>query len=290
MALPRRRHPGLRRRARPAARRDRLLAVARPPLRARRPGQSRPRHRSAMLRRLRGLGDGGDLRARQPRLAPARRRRRRAPARTAATRSTTSSTRPTARPGSHWLRQRRMAVFEQGWLMLHAGVVPQWDLAHDARAGRRARAERCASASRASSWPRMFGNEPRALERRARTATTRLRFTLNTLTRMRFVADDGTLEFTDQGRRRRRARRASARGSTSPAGAPPACRSRSATGRRSAWSSATTCSASTPAASGAASSPRRASTARAARSSRSAAPGAALARTGSAPATETVTS
>ena len=28
-----------------------------------------------------------------------------------------------------WLRQRRMAVFEQGWLMLHAGVVPQWDLA-----------------------------------------------------------------------------------------------------------------------------------------------------------------
>ena len=28
-----------------------------------------------------------------------------------------------------WVRARRMAVFEQGWLMLHAGVVPQWDLA-----------------------------------------------------------------------------------------------------------------------------------------------------------------
>ena len=27
-----------------------------------------------------------------------------------------------------WVRQRRMAVHEQGWLMLHAGVVPQWDL------------------------------------------------------------------------------------------------------------------------------------------------------------------
>ncbi|HWH81704.1 MAG TPA: metallophosphoesterase, partial [Burkholderiaceae bacterium] len=26
-----------------------------------------------------------------------------------------------------WLRQQRMAVFEHGWLMVHAGVVPQWD-------------------------------------------------------------------------------------------------------------------------------------------------------------------
>ncbi|HEY8706852.1 MAG TPA: symmetrical bis(5'-nucleosyl)-tetraphosphatase, partial [Burkholderiaceae bacterium] len=29
----------------------------------------------------------------------------------------------------YWLRQRRMAVFEHGWLMVHAGVVPQWDVA-----------------------------------------------------------------------------------------------------------------------------------------------------------------
>ena len=28
-----------------------------------------------------------------------------------------------------WLRQRRMAVHEHGWLMVHAGVVPQWDVA-----------------------------------------------------------------------------------------------------------------------------------------------------------------
>ena len=36
---------------------------------------------------------------------------------------------PDREAGLDWLRQRRMAVFEQGWLMLHAGVVPQWDLA-----------------------------------------------------------------------------------------------------------------------------------------------------------------
>lgn len=26
-----------------------------------------------------------------------------------------------------WLRQRPLAVHEHGWLMVHAGVVPQWD-------------------------------------------------------------------------------------------------------------------------------------------------------------------
>ena len=78
---------------------DRLLAVARPPLRARRPGQPRPRlarHAAPAARPRRS----GDLRPRQPRLAPARRRRGRAASATAATRSTTSSTRPIARPGS----------------------------------------------------------------------------------------------------------------------------------------------------------------------------------------------
>ena len=28
-----------------------------------------------------------------------------------------------------WLRQRPLALFEHGWLMVHAGVLPQWDLA-----------------------------------------------------------------------------------------------------------------------------------------------------------------
>ncbi len=32
-----------------------------------------------------------------------------------------------------WIRHQRMAVHEQGWLMVHAGVVPQWDLAETLR-------------------------------------------------------------------------------------------------------------------------------------------------------------
>jgi bis(5'-nucleosyl)-tetraphosphatase (symmetrical) len=92
-----------------------------------------------------------------------------------------------------WVRTRRMAVFEQGWLMLHAGVVPQWDLATTLQlAGEleqslRERPPREFLAA-------MFGNEP-ARWSDSLAGDERLRFTLNTLTRIRFVADDGTLDF-----------------------------------------------------------------------------------------------
>jgi bis(5'-nucleosyl)-tetraphosphatase (symmetrical) len=92
-----------------------------------------------------------------------------------------------------WLRQRRMAVYDQGWLMLHAGVVPQWDvattlgLAGDLEAALRERPRRAFLES-------MFGNEPSRWSD-ALAGDERLRFTLNTLTRARFVAADGTLEF-----------------------------------------------------------------------------------------------
>jgi len=92
-----------------------------------------------------------------------------------------------------WLRQRPMAVFEQGWLMLHAGVVPQWDLKIVLALARRletALRERPAREFLGA----MFGNEPTRWSD-SLAGDERLRFTLNTLTRTRFVADDGSLEF-----------------------------------------------------------------------------------------------
>ncbi len=92
-----------------------------------------------------------------------------------------------------WVRARRMAVFEQGWLMLHAGVVPQWDLAATLElAGELERnlRERPPREFLAA----MFGNEPTRWSD-SLAGDARLRFTLNTLTRIRFVAEDGTLEF-----------------------------------------------------------------------------------------------
>ena len=92
-----------------------------------------------------------------------------------------------------WLRQRRMAVHAHGWLMVHAGVAPQWDLPLTmALAGELETALR-------GSPPRefleaMFGNEPLAWSD-ALAGSDRLRFALNALTRIRFVAADGSLDF-----------------------------------------------------------------------------------------------
>ncbi len=93
-----------------------------------------------------------------------------------------------------WLRHRPMAVHAHGWLMLHAGVVPQWDL------GRVLELAGALEQALRHEPPRefldsMFGNEP-ARWSESLAGFDRLRFTLNTLTRIRFVAADGTLEFS----------------------------------------------------------------------------------------------
>jgi bis(5'-nucleosyl)-tetraphosphatase (symmetrical) len=84
-----------------------------------------------------------------------------------------------------WLRHRPMAIHAEGWLMLHAGVVPQWDL--ETTLGLRDSAPR-------EFLDAMFGNEPLRW-RDSLAGVERLRFTLNAMTRIRFVSDDGTLEF-----------------------------------------------------------------------------------------------
>ena len=91
-----------------------------------------------------------------------------------------------------WLRQRRMAVHEHGWLMVHAGVVPQWDAAQTmALAGEVEHVLR--SEALAAFLPAMYGDEPSRWSD-ALVGAERLRFIINVLTRTRFVADDGTLD------------------------------------------------------------------------------------------------
>ena len=78
---------------------------------------------------------------------------------------------PTATSLLDWLRHRPMALFENGWLMVHAGVLPQWDVADTL-----ARAHELQSALRSSDWTaflqHMYGNEPALLERCAARAPT----------------------------------------------------------------------------------------------------------------------
>lgn len=97
-----------------------------------------------------------------------------------------------------WLRERRMAIQSHGWLLLHAGVAPPWTvddalaLAHDLEQALRHEPPRDLLAV-------LFGNEPSRWED-VSTADERLRFTLNVLTRIRFVdAATGRLEFDAKG-------------------------------------------------------------------------------------------
>ncbi|TMH13283.1 MAG: symmetrical bis(5'-nucleosyl)-tetraphosphatase [Betaproteobacteria bacterium] len=91
-----------------------------------------------------------------------------------------------------WLREHRLAAFEQGWLMVHAGVVPQWDLQTTLRLA--GEVEQHLRGDDMRDFLRvMYGNEP-AKWSETLTGNDRLRFTVNVLTRIRFVDHDGTLE------------------------------------------------------------------------------------------------
>ncbi len=92
-----------------------------------------------------------------------------------------------------WLRQRRMAVQADGWLMVHAGVIPQWDVAQTlALAG--ALEQHLRTEAPARFLASMFQKD-KAEWSDALAGDDLLRFTLNTLTRARFVDASGTLDF-----------------------------------------------------------------------------------------------
>lgn len=84
-----------------------------------------------------------------------------------------------------WIRSRPLALMEQGWLMVHAGVLPQWTAAQTlALAGeveRRLRAPDYVDFLRV-----MFGNQPDEWDDDLR-GDDRLRIVVNTLTRARFL-------------------------------------------------------------------------------------------------------
>lgn len=92
-----------------------------------------------------------------------------------------------------WLRQRPMALFEHGWLMVHAGVLPQWDVADTL-----ALASELQGVLRGADWKDflrgMYGNEPAQWNNALRGAD-RLRVIVNALTRLRFCSAQGVMEF-----------------------------------------------------------------------------------------------
>ena len=92
-----------------------------------------------------------------------------------------------------WLRHQPLAIFENGFLMVHAGVLPQWttgDVLELAGAVERE--------LRSAHWKTFladaFGNHP-AKWSNDLVGMDRLRLTINALTRLRFCTLDGSMEF-----------------------------------------------------------------------------------------------
>ena len=96
-----------------------------------------------------------------------------------------------------WLCQQRLAMLEkvagQTLLMVHAGVLPAWDAAKTIVLA--AEVENVLRGKELNEFMlQMYGNEPAAWSD-ALTGTPRLRVIVNALTRLRFCAPDGTMEF-----------------------------------------------------------------------------------------------
>lgn len=91
-----------------------------------------------------------------------------------------------------WIRQRPLALHEDGWLMVHAGVVPQWDLPLTLQLADEVQ-RHLRSDDMHDFLTVMYGNEPSRWDA-ALAGNDRLRFAVNVLTRIRFVTPDGALQ------------------------------------------------------------------------------------------------
>ncbi|HRH81631.1 MAG TPA: symmetrical bis(5'-nucleosyl)-tetraphosphatase [Thiobacillaceae bacterium] len=96
-----------------------------------------------------------------------------------------------------WLRRRPMVHGEGDWLMVHAGLLPEWDAEQALALGGELEDVLRGTGYRAFLRD-MYGNEPRRWDE-ALSGQDRLRLIANAMTRMRFLHPDGGMEFLHKG-------------------------------------------------------------------------------------------
>lgn len=92
-----------------------------------------------------------------------------------------------------WLRRQKLLHSDGGWTMVHAGLLPQWNLAQ-AHALAREVEQVLAGPDYRELLRHLYGNEPREW-RDDLAGHDRLRLIVNAMTRMRLVGAGGMLEF-----------------------------------------------------------------------------------------------
>lgn len=96
-----------------------------------------------------------------------------------------------------WLRCRPMALHQCGFLMVHAGVLPQWDVTQTIQCA--AEVEAVLRSDGYGEFLReMYGDEPAAWHD-ALSGADRLRCIVNALTRLRFCSTDGRMRLDAKG-------------------------------------------------------------------------------------------
>lgn len=96
-----------------------------------------------------------------------------------------------------WLRQQKLIHFEHGWLLVHAGLLPQWTVPQAVALGREVEAALHGDGYR-HFLAHMYGNEPDHWEDDL-SGVARLRVITNAMTRLRFCTPAGVMEFTHKG-------------------------------------------------------------------------------------------
>jgi bis(5'-nucleosyl)-tetraphosphatase (symmetrical) len=92
-----------------------------------------------------------------------------------------------------WLRAQPLLREVEGWLLVHAGLLPAWNRADALRLSAELQALMAGSAWK-DFLPQMYGNEPAAWTDRL-TGADRWRVVINACTRLRFVSFDGAMDF-----------------------------------------------------------------------------------------------
>ncbi|MDH4215833.1 MAG: symmetrical bis(5'-nucleosyl)-tetraphosphatase, partial [Gallionella sp.] len=97
----------------------------------------------------------------------------------------------------HWLRRQRLLYAQDGYVLIHAGLLPQWSVAQAASLAREVEA-----ALRGNDYvtflKRMYGNTPHNWDGNL-TGYKRLRVIVNAFTRMRICTREGDMEFKFKG-------------------------------------------------------------------------------------------
>ena len=97
----------------------------------------------------------------------------------------------------HWLRHQRLLHAQDGYVLVHAGLLPQWSVAQAESLAREVEAA-LRSDDYATFLSRMYGNAPHNWDD-SLAGYKRLRVIVNAFTRMRICTPEGEMEFKFKG-------------------------------------------------------------------------------------------